>query len=126
MPISGNKIDRESYESAAKTAAQIPHQFNAKERAIYVRSMVATTIDYIRDRRTVDEIKELLPEFVRDYKHLFEVITDPAGYDASNLQIMLAMLDHMDSGNLTQHDASVIVGKRLYSKFGTKNTETQK
>ena len=119
MPISGNKINRESYESAARTAAQTPHQFNAKKRTTYVRSMVETTLNYLRERRTIDEIKELLPEFVRDYKHLFEVITDPAGYDANNLQVMLAMLDHMDSGNLTQHDASVIVGKRLYSKFGT-------
>uniref|UniRef100_A0A6C0JVA0 Uncharacterized protein n=1 Tax=viral metagenome TaxID=1070528 RepID=A0A6C0JVA0_9ZZZZ len=118
MPISGNKLDRESYESAARVASQTRHEFNAKERGVYIRSMVTTTQDLLRQRRSVDEIKELLPEFARDYKHLFEMITDPAGYDASNLQVMLAMLDHMDSGNLTQHDASVIVGKRLYSKFG--------
>ena len=118
MPISGNKLDRQSYETAAREAAVKPHEFNAKDRAVYVRAMVTRTQEYLKERRTVDEIKELLPEFVRDYKHLFDMITDPAGYDASNLQVMLAMLDHMDSGNLTQHDASVIVGKRLYSKFG--------
>jgi hypothetical protein len=119
MPISGNKLDRESYESAAAVASATKHEFNAKDRAMYVRSMVVRTHEYIRERRSVNEIKDLLPEFVRDYKHLFDMITDPAGYDASNLQVMLAMLDHMDSGNLTQHDASVIVGKRLYSKFGS-------
>ena len=118
MPVSGNKLDRQSYENAAKEAMHKPHEFNAKDRAIYVRAMVTRTQEYVKERRSVDDIKELLPEFVRDYKHLFDMITDPAGYDASNLQVMLAMLDHMDSGNLTQHDASVIVGKRLYSKFG--------
>jgi len=120
MPVSGNKLDAESYKSAARVAAQTPHEFNAKERAIYVRAMVTRTQEYLKERRTVDEIKELLPEFVRDYKHLFDMVTDPNGYDKSNLDIMLAMLDHMDSGNLSQHDASVIVGKRLYSKFNTK------
>ena len=122
MPISGNKLDRESYESAAASAAKKAHEFNAKERAVYIRSMVSTTQEYLRQRRPVNEIKELLPEFVADYKHLFDMITDPAGYDASNLQVMLAMLDHMDTGNLTQHDASVIVGKRLYKKFGSDST----
>ena len=117
MPISGNKLDRESYESAAATARDTKHEFNAKERSDYVRSMVELTLEYVKERKTVDEIKERLPEFVRDYKHLFEMITSPDGYDASNLQVMLAMLEHMDSGNLTQHDASVIVGKRLYSKY---------
>ena len=47
------------------------------------------------------------------------MITSPEGYDASNLQVMISMLEHMDKGNLTQHDASVIVGKRLYSKYGS-------
>jgi hypothetical protein len=46
------------------------------------------------------------------------MITSPNGFDTANLNIMLSMLDHMGNGNLTQHDASVIVGKRLYEKFG--------
>ena len=46
------------------------------------------------------------------------MITSPSGYDKKNLDIMLTMLDHMGKGNLTQHDASVIVGKRLYEKYG--------
>jgi hypothetical protein len=30
------------------------------------------------------------------------------------------MLQHMDKGNLSQHEASVVVGKRLYEKYGRK------
>ena len=118
--ISGNRIDRQSYEEASREAAVKPHEFDAKERSNYVRAMVARTVEYQRERKTVEEIKERLPEFARDYKHLFEMITSPEGYDASNLQVMISMLEHMDKGNLTQHDASVLVGKRLYSKYGQK------
>lgn len=113
------RIDRQSYEEASREAALKPHEFNAKERSNYVRTMVARTVEYQRERKTIEEIKERLPEFARDYKHLFEMITSPEGYDASNLQVMISMLEHMDKGNLTQHDASVIVGKRLYSKYGS-------
>ena len=126
MPISGNRIDRESYEEASRKAALAPQEFNAKERSEYVKAMVARTLDYQREHKTVEEIKERLPEFARDYKHLFEMITSPDGYDASNLQVMLSMLEHMNKGNLTQHDASVIVGKRLYSKYGETQTGQKK
>ena len=119
MPVSGTRLDRESYEEASRTAASKPIEFNPKERSEYIRIMVKRTIEYQQERKTTDEIKERLPEFSRDYKHLFEMITSPDGYDASNLQVMITMLEHMNKGNLTQHDASVIVGKRLYSKYGS-------
>jgi len=86
--------------------------------------MVSRTLEYQREHKTIDEIKERLPEFARDYKHLFDVITSPDGYDAGNLQVMITMLEHMNNGNLTQHDASVIVGKRLYSKYKTQTNQT--
>jgi hypothetical protein len=98
-------------------------EFNPKERSQYVRSMVARTIEYLREGKTVDAIKERLPEFARDYTHLFEMITSPTGFDTKSLQIMLTMLEHMGNGNLSQHDASVIVGKRLYEQFGKPATD---
>lgn len=120
MPISGNRLDRESYETAAARAAQQGIQFDPKERSQYVRAMVARVLEYRRERKTPDEIKERLPEFVEGYKHLFEMITAPEGFDQRNLDIMLAMLDRMGSGGLSQHEASVIVGKRLFEQYGTK------
>jgi hypothetical protein len=97
-----------------------PHNFNAAERAVYIRKMVACITKYMEENRSVEEIKSLLPEFHEQYKNLFEMITAPEGYDKNNLQIMLNMLDHMNTGSLSQHDASVIVGKRLYEKYGKK------
>ena len=120
MPLSGNRptIDRESIEEASRRAINAPVAFDPKTRLEYVKSMIARTIEYLNDRKDVKYIKEHLPEFARDYEHLFDMITSPNGFDTANLNIMLSMLGHMGSGNLTQHDASVIVGKRLYEKFG--------
>ena len=121
MPLSGNqapRLDRESIEEASRRALNAPIEFDPKTRSQYVKSMISRTIEYLREGKSVDAIKERLPEFVRDYQHLFEMITCPTGFDTANLNVMLSMLDHMGNGNLTQHDASVIVGKRLYEKFG--------
>ena len=125
MPLSGNRIrpgpppvQRESIRDAIARAESEKHKFDPKERAEYVKNMVATTRRYVREGKTLDEIKELLPEFLEQYQNLFKMITDPAGFDEANLTTMLSMLEHMNKGNLSQHGASVIVGKRLYEKYG--------
>jgi hypothetical protein len=123
MPLSGQQvssrgIERESIQDAMTRASSETHKFNPKERSIYVKTMIDCVKRYLRENKTLDEIKELLPEFVEQYRYLFEVVTNPAGYDDANLTTMLSMLEHMDKGNLSQHGASVIVGKRLYEKYG--------
>jgi hypothetical protein len=122
MPLSGNqcpRLNRESIEEASRRALNAPMEFDPKTRSQYVKTMVARTIEYLKEGKSIEAIKERLPEFVRDYEHLFEMITRPTGFDTTQLNVMLSMLDHMANGNLTQHDASVIVGKRLYNKFGS-------
>jgi hypothetical protein len=37
--------------------------------------------------------------------------------DNASFRTMLAMLDRMGSGDLTQHQASVIVGQRLHDTY---------
>ena len=113
-------LDRESVQNAVERAKTELHTFNAKERVEYIRKMVACIHTYRSHNRSVEEIKGLLPEFYEQYKNLFEMVTAEEGYDESNLNTMLAMLQHMDKGNLSQHEASVVVGKRLYEKFGKK------
>ena len=122
MPVTG--IDRETIEAASARAKAEPLAFNPAERKSYVTSMLSRTQEYLNQGMSIDDIKARLPEFATDYKQLFETITTP-GYDKKSLEIMIAMLGHMTNGKLSQHDASVIVGKRLYEKFGTKpNGET--
>ena len=124
MPLSGNQLDRESIEEASRRAAAAPLTFNAGERATYVKSMVSLVVNLKNQGVPIDEIKSKVPEFAEQYQNLFEMITGPDGFDKRNLEIMLSMLGHMHKGNLTQHDASVIVGKRLFEKYGQTRSDT--
>lgn len=119
MPISGNGVSRESYQSAAARAADEPLMFNPTERSQYVRSMVTQVLQMRRVGKTKEEIKALFPEFTEKYTNLFDMITAPEGFDQKNLEIMLALLDRMGAGAVSQHEASVIVGKRLFEKYGS-------
>jgi len=81
--------------------------------------MVDTISNLYSQGKPVDEIQQLYPEFARDYKNLFEAITSPSGYDKQNLKVMLAMLERMGNGQLSQHQASVIIGKKLADQYIT-------
>ena len=122
MPLSGaNGLpDRESYEEASRRAASEPLQFDPITRVNYIRDMVARVLTYKEEGRSNESIQVLLPGFVEEYKNLFEMITAPEGYDTKTLDSMLALLGHMHAKKLNQHEASVIIGKRLYEKYGRK------
>lgn len=98
-------------------AANRPLDFQPKERAQYVRDSIALIETYQNQGLSTEEIKTKVPTFVRDYKNLFEMITMPGGYNKQSLKTMLAMLDRMGTGELTQHQASVIVGQRLADTY---------
>jgi arginine/lysine/ornithine decarboxylase len=135
MPTSGNTppalpfttpppaIDAQTIEEATREASARPLDFSPSERALYVRTMVQRVTEFKRAGRSTADIRQLLPEFVRDYPHLFETLTQEGEYDEANLRVMLSMLDRMGAGNLNQHQASVIVGQRLYEKYRTKGPE---
>lgn len=109
--------DRRTDAERMAEAANRPLDFQPKERAQYVRDSIDLVEKYQKDGFTTEEIKEKVPTFVRDYKNLFEMITQPGGYNKQSLKTMLAMLDRMGSGELTQHQASVIVGQRLADTY---------
>ncbi len=108
---------RRNLRDTIEEAENTPLQYDAKARVAYVRGMISLIEELRTQGKTVDEIKERVPEFARDYQNLFEAVTSPTGYDKQNLKVMLAMLDHMGEGQLTQHKASVIVGKKLADKY---------
>ena len=78
--------------------------------------MIAHVEELQTKGKTLDEIKVEVPEFIEKYKNLFEMITQEGGYDKQNLKTMLVLLEKMDKG-LSQHQASVIVGKKLSDKY---------
>ena len=120
MPVSGNRGPPRdtgpSIEDSLREAESRSLDFPAAERAIYIRAMVKRTQELRAAGRSIDDIKALLPEFVRDYPHLFETVTG-SEFDQNTLQTMLLMLDRMGEGQLNHHQATVIVGKRLAQKY---------
>jgi hypothetical protein len=138
MPVSGNDISGSaaavttpsarrkrgppqdtgpSLEDSIREAESRALDFPAAERASYVRAMVSRTLQFKREGRSIEAIREALPEFARDYGHLFEMITGEEGFDANHLNMMLTMLDRMGQGSLTHHQATTIVGDRTMKKF---------
>lgn len=109
--------ERRNIREAVAEAQNAPVKFDPKSRAKYIRDTVKEIEEYQRDRLTLEEIKVRVPSFARDYKNLFEELTAPGGYNKQSLTTMLAMLDRMGSGDLTQHQASVIVGQRLAQTY---------
>ena len=118
-------LNPDGIQAASAEAATRQHTFSAKERAEYVRAMVKRCEAYKEDGLSTDGIKERLPEFARDYPHLFECVTGREEYHAKTLQTMLSMLDKMAEGDLSQHQASVIVGQRLVQTFVKPQLERQ-
>ena len=109
--------DRRSDAERMEEAANRPLDFDPATRALYVRECVKQIEEYQAQGLNFDEIKTKVPTFARDYKNLFEMITNPRGYNKQDLKTMLAMLDRMGKGELSQHQASVIVGKRIADQY---------
>ena len=64
-----------------------------------------------------DTIREKVPDFVERYPELFKKIINKQ--DLAPIQSMLAMLDKMGEGAISQHQASVIIGKKLVDRYVT-------
>lgn len=116
MSSSQNVFDPGSVREAATVAENEPTRFPATERSVYIKDMITRFERYQVERRTTEEIKTLMPEFVTAYPKLFDMISK-SGYDKSQIRTMIAMLERMGSGDLSQHQASVIVGQKLANSY---------
>jgi len=109
-----------SFEQSVSEAETRQLDFPATERAAYVRAMVSRAREMQLAGRSIAQIRELLPEFARDYPQLFKLLTEESDTDMSTLNLMLGMLDRMGRGDITTHQASVAVGQRLLGKYSRK------
>jgi hypothetical protein len=108
-------VEGPSYTESVEEARSRELDFPAAERSIYVKDMIQKVAAYRNAGDSLEIIRERLPLFARDYPHLLEMIMDPH-HDEHMLKTMLAMIDRMAEKTLTQHQASVIVGQRLFEK----------
>ena len=117
--MSGNRppVERQSIDEATREAESRALDFDPNLRARYIRDMLRDIPIWQAQGLTEDEIKEKIPQFHERYPELFRKIIQKQ--DLSPIQSMLAMLDRMGEGNITQHQASVIIGKKLVDKFIT-------
>lgn len=87
----------------------------AKARAAYIRDMMTKINAMKADGKGQDQIYMEVSRFADDYPQLFKTLLgSESDVGMASLRTMLAMLDKMGTNELSQHEASVIVGKRLY------------
>ena len=108
-------VERQSYQQAAEEASSRSLDFDPKVRARFIREMLTDIPRWMVQGLTEEQIREKVPEFAEKYPELFTKIIQKQ--DLSPIQSMLAMLDRMGEGTISQHQASVIIGKKLVDKF---------
>lgn len=108
---------RKSIEEATAEAEARPLDYDPATRARYIRSMMVDIPAWKRDGDSEEVIRNRIPEFIERYPELFKKIMD--GSDLTPIQSMLTMLDQMGDGKLNQHQASIIVGKKLMDRYIT-------
>jgi len=108
---------RQSITEATAEAENRALDFNPAERASYVRRMIQDVSLWVSQGDSEQTIRDRAPDFVEKYPELFKKLI--AREDLAPIQTMLSMLDKMADGNISQHQASIIVGKRLVDRFVT-------
>ncbi len=106
---------RQSIDEATAEAEGRPLDFNPAVRARFVRDMLHDVGNYVKQGLSEEEIRQKVPEFCERYPELFKKIIDRE--DLTPIQSMLAMLDRMSDGSISQHQASMIVGQKLVDRF---------
>ena len=110
-------IERQSVSEATAEAESRPLDFDPNVRATFIRQMLNDIPIWMNQGETEESIAQRVPEFAERYPELFKKIITKQ--DLSPIQSMLAMLDKMGQGNLSQHQASVIIGKKLVDRYVT-------
>ncbi len=108
-------LDRRSVQESMAEAANRPLDFNPASRAQTIRESVLGIKRMIAADKTESEIRSQYQDFSMSFPELFKKLI--AGEDISHLTSMLHMLDKMSTGDLSQHQASMIVGTRLAERF---------
>ncbi len=108
-------IERQSFTDASNEAASRSLDFDPNVRARYIREMLRDIPLWLSQGLTEEQIREKVPDFSERYPELFQKLIK--NEDLSPIQSMLAMLDRMGNGSISQHQASIIIGKKLVDKF---------
>lgn len=103
-------------EATAEAEAR-PLEFNPADRATMIRGALRDIARWMAEGETEETIRTRVPDFVEGYPELFKKIIQRQ--DLAPIQKMLTLLDRMGEGRLSQHQASIAVGKSLVDRFVT-------
>jgi hypothetical protein len=110
-------VQRQSMAEATAEAEARPLEFDPNVRARYVRQMLQDIALWMSQGDSEEAIRARVPDFIEKYPELFKKVITKS--DLSPIQSMLGLLDKMGEGAISQHQASVIVGKKLVDKYIT-------
>jgi hypothetical protein len=110
-------VERKSIQEATAEAEARQLDYDPAIRATYIRMMIHDISEWVASGEPENSIRQRAPEFVEQYPELFKKLL--AKQDLGPMQSMLTMLDRMADGSLSQHQASVIVGKKLVDRYVT-------
>jgi len=110
-------LDRQSIAEATAEAEARALEYDPNVRARYIREMLRDIARWMAEGIPENTIREKVPDFIERYPELFKKIINKQ--DLAPIQTMLAMLDRMGEGNVSQHQASIIIGKKLVDRFVT-------
>jgi hypothetical protein len=110
-------IHRQTIDEATAEAEARVLEYDPNSRARYIRTMLQDIALWMTQGDSEEIIKNRVPDFVEKYPELFKKIINRQ--DLSPIQSMLSMLDRMGEGNMSQHQASVIIGKKLVDRYVT-------
>lgn len=88
----------------------------ASARVKYIRTMVDRVKELKAQGKAKEEIQEEVAKFAEDYPALFKMLTSNS-YNEGSLLTMISMLAKMGSGEITQHQASTVIGQRLHDIY---------
>jgi hypothetical protein len=100
-----------------REAEERPLEFDPNIRARYIRQMLQDIQTWASQGDSDETIRERVPDFIEKYPELYKKIINKN--DLTPIQSMLQMLDKMGDGSISQHKASVVIGKKLVDRYIT-------
>lgn len=110
-------VQRQTISEASAEAEARPLEYDPATRASYIRTSLRDIAHWMAEGESEEAIRLRAPDFVEVYPELFKKIIQRQ--DLSPIHKMLTMLDRMAEGRLSQHQASIAVGKTLVDRFVT-------
>lgn len=92
-------------------------QEQAKARHTLVKRNVDLILRLRQEGKSAEEIQEALPQFAQNFPFFFKKLTGDEAYNESSLRTVMTMLERMGAGQLSQDQASQIVGQRMVDTY---------